>query len=92
MGHAIRYVCSACGHVTRPVTRDFDSGMFAVTTPVVCPKHGIEQAAVKPKAPRQTKYPCQICGRLSPRWDHDTCPECGATGMGVDLQSMLLWD
>lgn len=91
MGSAIRYVCPTCGHVTRPVTPDFDSGFFTVTTPIVCPEQGgAGEGQTDVTTSSGVSLPHLRKDWLL--WDHDTCPKCGTRGMGVDPHGMLLWD
>lgn len=101
MGQAHTYQCTACGHKAGFVTQDFDCGMSgAVITPIVCSVHGIESGDVGIHAldlstidSLPSEFPCEICGRLSPRWDRETCPKCEKPTMelGPD-QLMMMWD
>ena len=101
MGSATDDMCSNCQYEASFVTADFDYGfMGKVTTPVVCPEHGIVQADTGLstreegwQAERRQSYPCPTCARESPLWDRTTCPRCGQPAMGFPPTRRLInWD
>lgn len=99
MGSALDYACTCCGYRAEFVTEDFDYGMNGeVTTPVVCPKHGIKQADTRIRAfydgwehQLHDDYPCPRCRRKSLLWDRVTCPKCGEKAMRPD-GDLIMWD
>jgi hypothetical protein len=101
MGSALDYRCTNCGYSAKFVTEAFDYGMNGeVTTPVVCPTHGIKQAETRINAfydgwehQLHTDYPCPRCRRKSPLWDRVTCPRCGAPTLTPDPDGpQIMWD
>lgn len=99
MGSARDWLCTACGERARDVCEVGDCGMdMRVVTPVVCPQHGIVWGDtgtawgaenVEPSA----AYPCPLCGRVAPQWDHVTCPSCGSRSMVPDPEGgAMMWD
>ena len=87
IGSAFDYGCEVCGHQFR-AEEDFSFGMSGkVSTPVVCPKHGLKSAdtgvnmmggELTPEISEQRQFPCPKCGKEVPRWDRKSCPKCGS--------------
>lgn len=101
MGSAQDFKCSNCGAVAHHVSEDFDFGFSGdVTTPVVCPEHGIVQAATELRAwdegwesNKAEHYPCPECGTMAELWDRKTCPTCKRPTMGSDPEGFsIMWD
>ena len=95
------YLCENCGYEAEFVTEDFDCGMDgAITTPVVCAKHGLVQAetGLNYRDPDWDEgvsgsYPCPRCKRQSALWDRRTCPKCGKPRMEFHpLCGEIMWD
>ena len=101
MGSARDYLCESCGHEAKWVTADFDYGFSGdVTTPAVCPEHGVQQADTGLKAwdegwkgRQRDSYPCPECHQDRPLRDRATCPKCGQPKMVVNpAGAMTCWD
>ena len=101
MGTAQDYICDSCGYRVEFVTGDFDFGFSgAVTTPIVCPKHAIQQAdtgrnvrSLDWEPTGRDSFPCPVCHLENPRWDRKTCPKCGEPTMAVDpARGQIMWD
>jgi len=86
MGMGQFLLCGDCGHEFF-ATEAFNCGMVGeVSTPVVCPEHGLGSASVGvnlleggeigPLVSARPTFPCSTCGKESPRWDEIACPKC----------------
>ena len=99
MGSAAGYQCEACGYEFE-AAEDFSFGMSGeVGTPVVCPTHGVGSAdtgvnmmrgeEVTPEIAQRTQFPCPECGKEAPRWDRQTCPNCGGKWLPAGEEVLL---
>ena len=88
-----------CGHHFT-AEEDFSFGMSGeVSTPVVCPTHGLDSAdtgvnmmvgELTPEITGQRQFPCPECGKEVPRWDRKSCPKCGSERL--EQGSEILFD